>query len=55
MYGWMGELWTSKAFEDWLDIEGEGQLGIKGMVIPYLERETLGKGASLDRVRFEAS
>ena len=34
-------------------MEGEGQLGIKGIVMPYLE--TLGKGADLGRVQSEAS
>lgn len=36
-------------------MEGEGQLGIKGMVMLYLERETLGKRTSLKRVHLEAS
>lgn len=36
-------------------MEGEGPLGIKGIVMPYLERETLGKGADLGRVQSEAS
>lgn len=34
-------------------MEGEGQLEIKGVVMPYLE--SLGKGASLGRVWLEAS